>query len=185
MRRKGLAVSDLAEQLGITRQHAHRLLTGRRPAESQRDEIEAALALGSLGSARPLFAVGELDDSDELELVPAGDTQPLFARRDTAARVARELENVSTYVCVVPVRPAHAWRSLVAFHAAWGAEPEVRKVFVVDDAATDDVSEPAVLRQIRAGLEATLRSRAKAREPAFLQEIEARLSGYTDARLPQ
>ena len=61
----------------------------------------------------------------------------------------------------------------------------MRKVFVVDDAATDDVSEPAVLRQIRAGLEATLRSRAKAREPAFLQEIEARLSGYTDARLPQ
>jgi hypothetical protein len=42
-----------------------------------------------------------------------------------------------------------------------------------------------VLRQIRAGLEATLRGRAKAREPAFLQEVEARLSGYTDARLPQ
>jgi hypothetical protein len=100
-------------------------------------------------------------------------------------RVARELENVSTHVCVVPVWPLHAWRTLVAFHAAWGAEPEVRKVFVVDDATNDEVSEPAVLRQIRAGLEATLRSRAKAREPAFLQEVEARLSGYTDARLPQ
>ena len=185
LRRKGLAVADLADQLGVTRQHAHRLLTGRRPAESQRDEIEAALALGAEGPGRPLYAVGELDESDELELVPAGDTQPLFAKRDTAARVARELEDVSAHVCVVPVRPAHAWRTLVAFHAAWGAEPEVRKVFVVDDATTDDVSEAAILRQIRAGFEATLRSRAKAREPAFLQEVEARLSGYTDARLPQ
>ena len=185
LRRKGLGVEDLAEQLGITSEHAHRLLNGRGHAESQRDEIEAALALGAEGSGRPLFAVGELDDSDELDLVPAGDTQPLFAKRDTAARVARELESVSAHVCVVPVRPAHAWRTLVAFHAAWGAEPEVRKVFVVDAAATDEVPEAAVLRQVRAGLEATLRSRAKAREPAFLQEVEARLSGYTDARLPQ
>jgi hypothetical protein len=135
LRRKGLGLTDLAEQLGITRQHAHRLLTGRWPAESQRDEIDTALALGTVGSGRPLFAVGELDESDELG--PAG------------------------------------------------AEPEVRKVFVVDDAATDEVTEPAVLRQVRAGLEATLRGRAKAREPAFLQEVEARLSGYTDARLPQ
>jgi transcriptional regulator with XRE-family HTH domain len=185
LRRKGLGVTDLADQLGITQQHAQQLLTGLRPAESQRDEIEAALALGAEGSGWPLFAIGELDDGAELELVPAGDTQPLFAKRETATRVARELENVSTQVCVVPVRPAHAWRTLVAFHAAWGAEPETRKVFVVDDAATDEVPEAAVLRQIRAGFEATLRSRAKAREPAFLQEVEARLSGYTDARLPQ
>jgi hypothetical protein len=185
MRRKGLAVTDLADQLGITQQHAHRLLTGRRPLESQRDEIDSVLALGAAGSGRPLFAIGELDDSGELELVPAGDTQPLFAARETAARVARELGDVSAHVCVVPVRPAHAWRTLVAFHAAWGAEPEVRKVFVVDGAATDDVAEAGILRQIRAGLDATLRSRAKAREPAFLQEVEARLSGYTDARLPQ
>jgi hypothetical protein len=185
MRRKGLAVTDLADQLGITQQHAHRLLTGRRPLGSQRDEIDSVLALGAAGSGRPLFAIGELDDSGELELVPAGDTQPLFAARETAARVARELGDVSAHVCVVPVRPAHAWRTLVAFHAAWGAEPEVRKVFVVDGAATDDVPEAVILRQIRAGLDATLRSRAKAREPAFLQEVEARLSGYTDARLPQ
>ncbi|MDX6402501.1 MAG: hypothetical protein QOF27_3107, partial [Gaiellaceae bacterium] len=46
LKRKGLSVTELAGQLGVTRQHAHRLLTGRRPAESQRDELEHALALG-------------------------------------------------------------------------------------------------------------------------------------------
>jgi transcriptional regulator with XRE-family HTH domain len=185
LRRKGLSVTDLAARLGITRQHAHRLLTGRRPAELQREELERALALGTAGSGSPLFAVGELDDSGELDVVPAGDTQPLFADRDLATDVARELEGVSPHVCVVPLWPEHAWRTLVAFHAAWGAEPEGRKVFVVDAAADEGLSFEAVLTEIRTGLEATLRARAKAREPAFLQEVEGRLSGYTDARLPQ
>jgi hypothetical protein len=185
LRRKGLSVTDLAARLGITRQHAHRLLTGRRPAELQREELERALALGTAGSGSPLFAVGELEDSGELDVVPAGDTQPLFADRDLATDVARELERVSAHVCVVPLWPEHAWRTLVAFHAAWGAEPEVRKVFVVDAAADEGLSLEAVLTEIRTGLEATLRARAKAREPAFLQEVEGRLSGYTDARLPQ
>src|SRR5215210_6929991 len=62
LRRKGLSVTDLAGELGVTRQHAHRLLTGRRPAESQRDELEHALALGTPGEGQPLFAIGELDD---------------------------------------------------------------------------------------------------------------------------
>jgi transcriptional regulator with XRE-family HTH domain len=185
LRRKGLSVSDLAARLGITRQHAHRLLTGRRPADLQREELERALALGTAGSGRPLFAVGELDDSGELDVVPAGDTQPLFADRDLATDVARKLEGVSAYVCFVPLWPEYAWRTLVAFHAAWGAEPEGRKVFVVDAAADEGLSLEAVLTEIRTGLEATLRARAKAREPAFLQEVEGRLSGYTDARLPQ
>jgi transcriptional regulator with XRE-family HTH domain len=185
LRRKGLSVTDLAARLGITRQHAHRLLTGRRPAELQREELERALALGTAGSGGPLFAVGELDDSGELDVVPAGDTQPLFADRHLATDVARELQGVSAHVCVVPLWPEHAWRTLVAFHAAWGAEPEGRKVFVVDAAADEGLSLEAVLTEIRTGLEATLRARAKAREPAFLQEVEARLSGYTDARLPQ
>lgn len=185
LRRKGLSVTDLAARLGITRQHTHRLLTGRRPAELQREELERALALGTAGSGRPLFAVGELDDSGELDVVPAGDTQPLFADRDLATDVARQLESVSAHVCVVPLWPEHAWRTLVAFHAAWGAEPEGRKVFVVDAAADEELSLGAVLTEIRTGLEATLRTRAKAREPALLQEVEGRLSGYTDARLPQ
>src|SRR5436305_3965900 len=87
LRRKGLSVTDLAGQLGVTRQHAHRLLTGRRPVETQRAELESALALGTPNSSHPLYAVGELDDNGELDLVPAGDAQPLFAERDLAMGV--------------------------------------------------------------------------------------------------
>jgi transcriptional regulator with XRE-family HTH domain len=184
LRRKGLSVTDLAGQLGVTRQHAHRLLTGRRPAETQRDELEGALALGSSSGGHPLYAIGELDDNGELDLVPAGDAQPLFADREVATGVAQDLEPASHHVCVLPVWPAYAWRNLVAFHAAWGAEPETRKLFVVDRAAAD-LPLDAVLEEIRAGLEATLRARAQARDPVFLEEVDSRLSGYTDARVPQ
>ncbi|SRR6266508_1777964 len=184
LRRKGLSVTDLAGKLGVTRQHAHRLLTGRRPAEAQRPELESALALGTASSGYPLYAIGELDDNGELDLVPAGDAQPLFADRDLVTAVARDLEPASHHVCVLPVWPAYAWRSLVGFHAAWGAEPEIRKLFVVDDAA-GDLPRDAVLEEIRAGLETTLRARAHARDPSFLQEVDSRLSGYTDAPVPQ
>jgi transcriptional regulator with XRE-family HTH domain len=184
VRRKGLSVTDLAAQLGVTRQHAHRILTGRRPAETQRDELEAALALGTRSTGRPLFGIGELDDSGELDLVPAGDAQPLFADRDLATRVARDLAATSRHVCVLPVWPTHAWRNLVGFHAAWGVEPEPRKLFIVDDVA-NEVPLESVLEEIRAGLEATLRARAHAHDPGFLKEVDSRLSGYTDARLPQ
>jgi hypothetical protein len=184
LRRKGLSVTDLAGRLGVTRQHAHRLLTGRRPAESQRDELEGALALGTPSEGRPLFAIGELDDNGELDLVPAGDAQPLFADRDVATSVAQELEAASDHVCVLPVWPDYAWRNLVGFHAAWGAEPEARKLFVVDS-PDEDLPLDVILPEIRAGLDATLRSRAQARDPVLLQEVDSRLSGYTDARLPQ
>src|SRR5690242_8024026 len=137
LRRKGLSVTDLASQLGVTRQHAHRLLTGRRPAETQRDELESALALGRPTSSRPLYGIGELDDNGELDLVPAGDAQPLFADREVATSVAHDLEPASRHVCVLPVWPTYAWRTLVGFHAAWGAEPEPRKVFVVDAKSED------------------------------------------------
>ena len=185
LRRKGLSVTDLAGQLGVTRQHAHRLLTGRRPAETQRAELEVALALGSSPGGRPLYAIGELADDGELDLVPAGDAQPLFADREVAAQVARELEASSGDVCVLPVWPAYAWRNLVAFHAAWGAEPEPRKLFVVDEAEDDGLPLEAVLEEIRSGLDDTLRARAQAHDPALLGEVDSRLSGYTDARLPQ
>jgi transcriptional regulator with XRE-family HTH domain len=185
LRRKGLSVTDLAGQLGVTRQHAHRLLTGRRPAESQREELEHSLALGTPTDGKPLFAVGELDDNGELDLVPAGDTQPLFADRGLATDVARELEPASHHVCVLPVWPGYAWRNLVAFHAAWGAEPEPRKLFVVDEVG-DELPLETVVSEIRDGLEATLRSRAQAHDPVFLGEVTARLSGYTSrAALPQ
>jgi transcriptional regulator with XRE-family HTH domain len=184
LRRKGLSVSDLAGQLGVTRQHVHRLLTGRRPAETQRDELDFALALGTSNGVRPLYAVGELDDNGELDLVPAGDAQPLFADRDVATGVASDLEPASRHVCVLPVWPTQAWRNLVGFHAAWGVQPEPRKVFVID-AGDEELPLGAVLEEIRGGLEATLRARALAHDPIFLQEVDSRLSGYTDARLPQ
>ena len=185
LKRKGLSVTDLAGQLGVTRQHGHRLLTGRRPAETQRAELEAALALGTPSTNnRPLYAIGELDDNGELDLVPAGDAQPLFADRDVATAVAQDLEPASRHVCVLPVWPTFAWRNLVGFHAAWGAEPEPRKVFVVDG-TDDDLPLDVVLEEIRGGLEATLRARALAHDPLFLREVDSRLSGYTDARLPQ
>jgi transcriptional regulator with XRE-family HTH domain len=174
LRRKGLSVTDLAGQLGVTRQHAHRLLTGRRPAETQREELNDALALGSPSAGKPLFAIGELDDNGELDLVPAGDAQPLFADRELATTVARRLEAASPHVCVVPVWPTYAWRNLVAFHAAWGAEPEPRKLFVVDE-SDDDIPLETLVSEICRGLEATLRSRAQANDPAFLGEVEARL----------
>ena len=185
LRRKGLSVTDLAGQLGVTRQHAHRLLTGRRPAETQRAELEVALALGTSSGTHPLYAIGELDADGELDLVPAGDAQPLFAGRDVAFRVAEELEAASDDVCVLPVWPTYAWRNLVAFHAAWGVEPEPRKLFVVDGAGDEQLPVDAVVEEIRAGLEATLRARAQAHDPALLGEVDSRLSGYTDARLPQ
>jgi transcriptional regulator with XRE-family HTH domain len=184
LRRKGLSVTDLAGQLGVTRQHAHRVLTGRRPAETQRAELESALALGTSNGDHPLYAIGELDDNGELDLVPAGDAQPLFVDRELAASVARDLDPASRHVCVLPVWPEQAWRNLVGFHAAWGAEPEPRKVFVVD-ASDEELPLDAVLEEIRGGLEATLRARALAHDPIFLQEVDSRLSGYTDARLPQ
>jgi len=184
LRRKGLSVTDLAGRLGVTRQHAHRLLTGRRPAESQRAELEGALALGTPSNGHPLFAIGELDDNGELDIVPAGDAQPLFADRELATNVAQQLEPASHHVCVLPVWPAYAWRNLVTFHAAWGAEPEPRKLFVVDE-SDDEIPLESFVNEIRAGLEATLLSRAQAHDPAFLEEVESRLLGYTSPRLPQ
>jgi transcriptional regulator with XRE-family HTH domain len=174
LRRKGLSVTELAGELGVTRQHAHRLLSGRRPAESHREDLERALALGTPTAGKPLFAIGELEDNGELEIVPAGDTQPLFASREVATDVARALDVASLQVCVLPVWPAYGWRNLVAFHAAWGADPEPRKVFVVDN-GDEDLPLDALVGEIRAGLDATLRGRAKARDPAYLSEVESRL----------
>lgn len=185
LRRKNASVDELAERLGLPRDQTERLLSGGRPPGPHRDELEAALALGTSTVGRPLYAVAELDDSGEIDLVPAGDAQPLFADRDAARRIAQKLESASPDVCVVPVWPSYAWRTLVAFHAAWGAEPEPRKVFVADAADDDDLRLDDVLDEICAGLETTLRARAEAHNPALLRQVDARLSGYTDARLPQ
>src|SRR6266516_192322 len=184
LRRKGLSVTELAEQLGATQQHVHELLTGRSPAETQRALLEHALALGTQAAGRLLYAIGELDDDGELDIVPAGDAQPLFAGREMAMDVAHGLEVAFPHVCVLPVWAMYAWRNLVGFHAAWGAEPEPRKLFLVD-AAGDELPPEAIIDEIRAGLEATLRARAQAHDSALLAEVDSRLSGYTDARVPQ
>ena len=184
LQRKGLSPADLAEQLGLTPQHVHGLLTGRGPTETERARLEQALALGTPSTGRPLYAIGELDDDGELDIVPAGDAQPLFVGRESAMGVAEGLEAASPHVCVLPLWPTYAWRNLVGFHAAWGAEPEPRKLFLVD-AAGDELPPEAIIDEIRAGLEATLRTRAQARDAALLVQVDLRLSGYTGARLPQ
>ena len=183
LQRKGLSPADLAEQLGLTQQHVHELLTGRGPTETERARLEQALALGTPSTGRPLYAIGELDDDGELDIVPAGDAQPLFVGRESAMGVAEGLEAASPHVCVLPLWPTYAWRNLVGFHAAWGAEPEPRKLFLVD-AAGDELPPEAIIDEIRAGLEATLRTRAQARDAALLVQVDLRLSGYTGARLP-
>jgi len=184
LRRKGLSVTELAEQVGVTQQQVHELLTARAPAGADRARLEHALALGTRSPGRPLYAIGELDEDGELDIVPAGDAQPLFAGRDMALGVAQGLEAAFPHVCVLPVWPTYAWRSLVGFHAAWGADPEPRKLFLVD-AAGEELPPEAIIDEIRAGLEATLRARAQTHDPALLAEVDSRLSGYTDARVPQ
>ena len=130
LRAKGLTVAQLAEDLRTTRQHAHRLLTGKRSADARRDELERALALGPRrAEGRPLYALAMLATDGALELLPAGDTQPLFADRELAAGVADSLADRNDGVCVVPVWPEYAWRRTVAFHAAWGSTAEPRNVF--------------------------------------------------------
>jgi hypothetical protein len=174
LRHKGLSVADLAERLGLTEQDARELLTRSRADGERQAELEEALALGPPAEGRPLYAVGELDDDGEVDIVPAGDAQPLFHKRELATDVAHQLETASANVCVVPVWPAYAWRNLVAFHAAWGAEPEPRKLFIVDETG-DELPLVSIVEEVRAGLEATLRSRARAHDPASLGEVEARV----------
>lgn len=173
LRARGLTVSELAAQLRTTRQHTHRLLTGRRSADARRDDLDRALALGSTAeNGRPAFALAVLEPGGELDLLPAGDTQPLFADRELATRLAGELARMSPDVCVVPVSPEYAWRRLVAFHAAWGIDAEPRRVFLVDDPAVE-LPVDSVVDELRHGFAETLRLRATADDPEHLREIRA------------
>jgi hypothetical protein len=173
LRAKGLTVSELATQLHTTRQHTHRLLTGRRSADARREDLDRALALGPVElDGQPAYALAVLDSDGDVDLLPAGDTQPLFADRELAARLARQLAPMGSGVCVVPVAPEYAWRRLVAFHAAWGSDAEPRRVFVVDDPELE-VPLDAVLEELRQGFAETLRLRAAADDPERLREIRA------------
>ena len=173
LRAKGLTVAQLADDLHTTRQHAHRLLTGKRSADARRHELDRALALGPRrGEGRPLYALAILSRDRELELLPAGDTQPLYDDREQATGVAERLDEGDRGVCVVPVWPEYAWRRTVAFHAAWGSTAEPRNVFVVDEALSD-VPVATVIDELHHGYAETLRLRAAAEDPEHLQVIEA------------
>jgi transcriptional regulator with XRE-family HTH domain len=173
LRKKGLTVAELAARLGATRQHAHRLLTGRRSPDQRREDIDRALALGrDRAEGRPAYALAVLSQADgELELLPAGDAQPLFGDRELATHVANRLAERNGTVCVVPVWPDYAWRRLVAFHAAWGTDPEPRRIFLVDD-PTAEVPVDLLLEELSAGFAETLRLRSAADDPAFLREVD-------------
>jgi hypothetical protein len=173
LRAKGLTVSELATHLHTTRQHTHRLLTGRRSADARRDDLDRALALGPVEpDGRPAYALAVLEADGELELLPAGDTQPLFLDRELASQLAGRLSELSSNVCVVPVSPEFAWRRLVAFHAAWGSDAEPRRVFLVDDPGLE-LPLDSLVGELQDGFADTLRLRAAADDPVRLREIRA------------
>jgi transcriptional regulator with XRE-family HTH domain len=173
LRAKGLTVAQLAEDLRTTRQHAHRLLTGKRSAEARREELDRALALGPRRTkGRPLYAVATLRPDGELELVPAGDTQPLYVDRDVATSIAQTLQQLDEGICVVPLWPEYAWRRTVAFHAAWGSTAEPRNVFLVDD-PDSGVPPRDLLDELSRGYAVTVGLRAVAEDPLRLQEVES------------
>lgn len=171
---QGRSVAELAAELGMTRQHTHRLLTGRRNVDVRAADLDRALALGPRPPhGVPAFALATLADG-RLELVPAGDTLPLFASRGVATVVAAPLQDEHSGLCAVPVWPAYAWRHLVAFHAAWGVEAEPRKIFLVDD-SDPDLPLDALLGELRAGFAETLRLRALGDDPTLRAEVERRV----------
>jgi transcriptional regulator with XRE-family HTH domain len=173
LRAKGLTVAQLAEDLQTTRQHAHRLLTGKRSADARREELDRALALGSRRTkGRPLYALATLGPDGELELVPAGDTQPLYADRDLAASVAEPIQQLDEGICVVPLWPDYAWRRTVAFHAAWGSTAEPRNVFLVDD-PDSGVPTKSLLAELSGGYAVTVGLRAVADDSQRLREVES------------
>jgi len=171
LRAQGRSVAELASDLRMTRQHAHRLLTGRRSADTRSADLDRALALGPPPSeGEPAYALATLDD-DALELLPAGETQPLFASRRLANEVATTLLESHPEVCVVPVWPRYAWRCLVGFHAAWGVPPEPKNLFLVDD-GDPDLPLGVLLEELRSGFAETLRLRALGDDPALLAQVE-------------
>ena len=184
LRAKGLTVAQLAEDLRTTRQHAHRLLTGKRSADARRDELDRALALGPRRSeGRPLYAIATLERDGDLELLPAGDAQPLFADRGVATSVAEWLHKLDGGACVVPVWPEYAWRRTVAFHAAWGSTAEPRNVFLVDDPSVD-VPVETLVDELYGGYAETLRLRGVGEDPARLHEVESLLDRVNHGASP-
>lgn len=147
-REKALGASDVARGLGISRQHAHRLLRGEREPGARFDELERLLALGEDGDDGPQYAVAMLGPAG-VELLTTGATQPLFEQRENAERVAELIDDA----VVVPVWRSYAWRRLVQAYAVWGTEPEERNLFIAD--AEDDLPFEAIFDELTEGLRAT------------------------------
>jgi transcriptional regulator with XRE-family HTH domain len=156
LRQKGLTAADVARELGVARQHAHRLLTGAREVGAHVTTLDRVLALGVPEEGDPLYAVGELLPDGSVDLVQAGATQPLCSERPAAEALA---ESLGGDACAVPVWPRHAWERLAGVYAAWGERAEERSVFVLDELP------PEAVKEVRAALEAALELRREARNP--------------------
>jgi transcriptional regulator with XRE-family HTH domain len=165
LRQKGLTAADVARELGVARQHAHRLLTGARAAGAHVTTLDRVLALGVADDGRPLYAVGELLPDGSVELVQAGATQPLCSDRAAAEALA---ESLGGDACAVPVWPTYAWERLVGVYAAWGERAQERSVFVLDELPPEAVTE------VRATLEKALELRRGARGPDSAHEVAQR-----------
>jgi hypothetical protein len=188
LRAKGLTPAELATRLGTTLPEAQALLAREDNGRTRADDVDRLLALGPDRPGSPPYALAVLSADGEIDLLPAGDTQPLFAERGLAMEFAEELADAAD-VFVVPVWPEYAWRKLVAFHAAWGSDPQPRSVFLADE-LDPDVSIDVVLAELEAGFRETLRLRAAADDPDRLREVEARFAALTElvptaARPPQ
>ena len=167
LRLKGLTSADVARELGVARQHAHRLLTGARDAGAHVTTLDRVLALGVPEDGTPLYAVAELFEDGTVELVQAGATQPLCTERAAAEALA---DSLGGEACAVPVWPRYAWERLAAVHAAWGERAEERGVFVLDDLPPQAVSE------VRNALAAALELRRAARGADLATVLASRIA---------
>jgi hypothetical protein len=161
-REKALGASEVARGLGISRQHAHRLLRGERDAGARTPELERLLALGADEDEGPFYALAHLQPEGGVELLTAGGTQPLFERRETAERAAAAVAGAD--VAIVPVWRGYAWRHLARAYAVWGTVPEPRNVFVAD--GDPNLPLDAVLAEVAAGIGVTLELVRRAGEVA-------------------
>jgi hypothetical protein len=178
LRAKGMTPAELATRLRTTWPELQSLLEHDANGRARTEHVDRLLALGKERPGSPPYALCVLSADGEIELLSAGDTQPLFAERSFAAEVAEGLADAGE-VFVVPVWPDYAWRKLVSFHAAWGSEPEPRAVFVVDE-LDPEVSIEEVLEELEQGFRATLRLRAAGEDGDRLRDVEAQFAGITE-----
>jgi hypothetical protein len=178
LRVKGMTAQELASRLRTTLPELQALLEQSADGRARTEHVDRILALGEERPGTPPYALCVLSADGEIDLLSAGDTQPLFAERSFATEVAEGLSDAAD-VFAVPVWPDYAWRKLVGFHAAWGSDPESRSVFLVDE-LDPEVSIDEVLEELERGFRSTLQLRAAADDPARLRDVEARFAGIME-----